>query len=82
MSSASVTEHPGRSSTAAATTWPKRSSGIATATASPTAGWSFRTSSTSSGNTFSPPVLITTEPRPRRWMAPSASTVAKSPGTE
>ena len=82
MSSASVAEAPERNSTAAATACPKRSSGIATATASGTEGWSFKTSSTSSGNTFSPPVLMTTEPRPSRWMAPSASTVAKSPGTE
>ena len=82
MSSASVASAPGRNSTAAPTTWPKRSSGIPTATASATDGWSFKTSSTSSGNTFSPPVLMTTEPRPSRWIAPSASTVAKSPGTE
>ncbi len=59
---------------------PKRSSGMPTTTASRTLGCVFSASSTSSGKTFSPPVLMHTEPRPRRWIVPSALTVAKSPG--
>jgi hypothetical protein len=39
-------------------------------------------SSTSSANTFSPPVLMIEEPRPSRWILPSASTVAWSPGKD
>ena len=42
----------------------------------------FIASSTSSGKTFSPPVLMHTEPRPSSVIPPSASTVAKSPGQE
>ena len=45
-------------------------------------GWSFSVSSTSSGYTFSPAVLMQTEPRPSSRIVPSASTVAQSPGTD
>ncbi len=45
---------------------PQRASVMPTTMTSATAGWALRTASTSSGNTFSPPVLIVTEPRPRR----------------
>ncbi|MEZ5258701.1 MAG: hypothetical protein R2705_17950 [Ilumatobacteraceae bacterium] len=54
---------------------------IPTATASRTPAWVLRASSTSSGNTFSPPVLMHTEPRPGSFSVPSASTSAQSPGT-
>src|SRR5437588_3889047 len=50
--------------------------------ASSTAGCSLRISSTSSGNTFSPPVLMHCEPRPNSVMVPSVPTLAQSPGTE
>ena len=46
------------------------------------AGGASATASTSSGYTFSPPVLMHIEPRPRRCMVPSASTVAMSPGSD
>ena len=39
-------------------------------------------SSTSSGKTFSPPVLMQFEPRPSRISDPSAATLAQSPGSE
>ena len=66
----------------ALTRWPHRSSGAPTTITSNTSGWALSTDSTSSGKTFSPPVLMHTEPRPMRVMRPSSSTVAKSPGTE
>jgi len=34
------------------------------------------------GKTFSPPVLMQTDPRPSRLIVPSLSTVAQSPGIE
>ncbi len=49
--------------------------------ASATSGWPFSAASTSSGKTFSPPVLMHSEPRPSTMMVPSASTVAWSPGS-
>src|SRR5438270_11596180 len=61
---------------------PKRSSGTPTTRQSYTAGCAFTASSTSSGNTFSPPVLMQLEPRPRRISEPSAATLAQSPGRE
>ena len=66
----------------AVTISPNFSSGTATATASRTVSWSFSASSTSSGKTFSPPVLMHTEPRPRSVIVPSSSIWAKSPGSE
>ena len=39
-------------------------------------GCSRNTPSTSSGYTFSPPVLMHADPRPSSWIVPSASTVA------
>ena len=42
----------------------------------------FSAASTSSGYTFSPPVLIETEPRPSTVMVPSSSMRAWSPGTD
>ena len=60
---------------------PHRSLGRPTTTASNTAGWALRTCSTSSANTFSPPVLIVTESRPSSSIVPSASTRARSPAT-
>ena len=50
-------------------------------TASNTAGCDFSAPSTSSGNTFSPPVFTHVLPRPSRVMVPSASIRAQSPGT-
>ena len=47
-----------------------------------TSASAFTASSTSSGKIFSPPELITTEPRPSSVIVPSASTLAKSPGTD
>jgi len=75
-----VTVDPGAGSTTAVIADPKRSSGTPTTAASCTDGWSLRTSSTSSGYTFSPPVLMQSDPRPSRRSEPSASTVAMSPG--
>ena len=73
---------PGRGCTTATTRSPHRSSGTPTTTASNTAGCAFSAASTSSGYTFSPPVLIDTEPRPRSVIVPSASIRAWSPGTD
>ncbi len=66
----------GLGSTTAVMAWPKRSSGSPTTTASWTSACSLSASSTSSGKTFSPPVLMHTEPRPSRTSVPSASTRA------
>ncbi len=52
-----------------------------TTTASRTSAWRFSASSTSSGKTFSPPVLMQTEPRPSSFRVPSVFTSAQSPGT-
>ena len=65
--------------TTAVTALPHRSSGTPTTSTSSTAGWPCRTASTSSGKTFSPPVLMHCDPRPSSWIVPSASTVAMSP---
>ena len=56
--------------TTATTRSPQRSSGTPTTTASNTSAWPFSTDSTSSGYTFSPPVLIDTEPRPSSVIEP------------
>src|SRR3546814_6383324 len=61
MISDSSKADPGASSTTAVIASPNFSSGSPTATASATAEWVFRTSSTSSGYTFSPPVLRSEE---------------------
>ena len=76
MTSASSSSAPGAGSTTAVMASPNFSSGTPTATASTTTGKVLRTSSTSSGKTFSPPVLMHTDPRPSRVSEPSASTVA------
>ena len=52
-----------------------------TTIASTTDGKALRTSSTSSGWTFSPPVLTTDVPRPSRVIEPSGSMRPRSPGT-
>src|SRR5439155_21085464 len=72
---------PGRGWTLAGTRSTYRSSGTPTTTASNTSGCDLSAASTSSGYTFSPPLLMHTEPRPSRVIVPSASTMAKSPGT-
>ncbi len=72
---------PGRGWTTAATADPQRSSGTPTTSASNTAPWDLRAVSTSSGNTFSPPELMQTEPRPSKVIDPSSSQRAKSPAT-
>ncbi len=72
---------PGRAFTTAATRSPHRSSGTPTTTTSNTSGWLFNAFSTSSGKTFSPPVLMLTDPRPSKVIVPSASTIAMSPGS-
>ena len=82
ITSASSTVTPAYGSTMAVMASPHFSSGTPTTTASATDGWSFSTSSTSSGYTFSPPVLMHTEPRPSSRTVPSASTSAQSPGME
>ena len=71
----------GRTCTSAATRWPSRSSGTPTTSASKTSGWDLSASSTSSGKTFSPPVLTHMFPRPSKVIVPSSSRRAKSPGT-
>ena len=65
--------------TTAVTALPHRSSGTPTTRTSATDGWPCSTPSTSSGCTFSPPVLIDTEPRPSSSTVPSSATVARSP---
>ena len=60
----------------AATVWPQRSSGAPHTMASMTSGWERTADSTSSGKIFSPPELITIDPRPSSVIDPSASTVA------
>ena len=50
-------------------------------TASATAGWVVSTCSTSSANTFSPPVLIVAASRPSRSNEPSARSRTRSPAT-
>ncbi len=82
ISASSSISWPGTGSTTAVIASPNLSSGTPTTTASYTEGCCLSTSSTSSGNTFSPPVLMHTEPRPRRLMVPSSATVAQSPGIE
>ena len=62
--------------TSATTISPHRSSGIPTTTQSNTSGCDRSASSTSSGYTFSPPVLMHADPRPSSRIVPSASTVA------
>ena len=64
---------PARGCTTATTRSPQRSSGTPTTTASNTPACAFSTDSTSSGYTFSPPVLIDTEPRPSSVIVPSSS---------
>ena len=49
--------------------------------ASNTSGQDFSAPSTSSGNTFSPPVFTHVLPRPSRVTVPSVSSRARSPGT-
>ena len=67
---------PSRACTSATTISPHRSSGTPTTTQSNTSGCERSASSTSSGYTFSPPVLMHADPRPSRRIVPSASTVA------
>ena len=80
-SSSGEASTPARSATTAATRWPNRSSGTPTTRASNTAGWPLSTPSTSSGKTFSPPVLMLDDPRPSTSIDPSAATMASSPAT-
>ena len=80
--SSAVVARPGLSDTTPTTRCPKRSSGTPNTRASSTAGWTLSASSTSSGNTFSPPVLMQFEPRPNSTSVPSAAIVAMSPGNE
>jgi hypothetical protein len=65
----------------APTVEPHFASGTPTTSASMTSGCALMASSTSSGKTFSPPVLMHLLPRPMKVMRPSASMVAKSPGS-
>ena len=60
---------------------PSRGSGKPTTATSRTAGCSASTSSTSSGETLTPPRTILSSRRPRIRMYPSASSVASSPVT-
>ena len=76
MSADSSIGEPATGSTTAVIASPNLSSGSPTTTASATDGSVLSASSTSSGKTFSPPVLMHTEPRPNRLIVPSASTVA------
>ena len=66
--------------TTAATSSPHSSSGTPTRPRRATPGCSLSTSSTSSGQIFSPPELMQFEPRPSSVRVPSASSVAWSPG--
>ena len=72
---------PGRSWTSATTSSPHRGDGRPHTTASSTAGWVLSAVSTSSANTFSPPVLMHTESRPCSSMVPSGRHRARSPAT-
>ena len=67
---------PSLGCTIAATVWPQRSSGAPQTMASIRSGCERTADSTSSGKIFSPPELITMEPRPSRVIDPSSSTVA------
>ena len=77
-SSSSVGAAP-RGEITAVTFCPQRSSGVATTSASNTAGWFFSACSTSSGKIFSPPLLMQFEPRPNTVIEPSISSRAESP---
>ena len=77
-----MTVEPSRRCTSAVTCWPQRSCGVPTTAASNTSSWRSSTASTSSGCTFSPPVLMHTEPRPSTVTEPSSSRRAKSPGID
>ncbi len=72
---------PARSCTTAATWLPHLVSGTPATSASYTSGCALSACSTSSAYTFSPPVLMHCEPRPRTVTTPSASTVAMSPSS-
>ena len=72
---------PSRVATMATTSEPHRSLGRPQTTVSLTPGWAFTAASTSSANTFSPPVLIVTASRPSTSIVPSARRRARSPGT-
>ena len=74
--SSSVALQPGRSETTAVTASFHTSSASPTTFASSTAGCARNASSTSSGKTFSPAVLMQSEPRPRKTSLPSASSFA------
>src|SRR4029077_2576497 len=65
--------------TKAVTTLPQRSSGKPTTATSSTAGCSDRQLSISTGETFSPPVMIISSTRPVTKRSPSASTKPVSP---
>src|SRR3954471_18278747 len=80
--SLSETALPADRDATATTRSPNRSSGTPTTRQSSTAGCILTASSTSSGKTFSPPVLMQFDPRPRRISDPSAATLAQSPGSE
>ena len=82
MIEASSADAPGCNEATATTRSPNRSSGTPTTRQSYTAGCALTASSTSSGKTFSPPVLMQFDPRPRRISEPSAATFAQSPGNE
>ena len=82
MIDASSADAPGCNDATATIRSPNRSSGTPTTRQSYTAGWALTASSTSSGKTFSPPVLMQFEPRPSRINEPSAATLAQSPGSE
>ena len=73
---------PVAGTTAAATSSPSRGSGTAKVTASATAGWSSSTSSTSRGDTFSPPRLIMLLRSPGERQEPLGVEAAQVTGAE
>ena len=77
-SSSDATE-PGAGSTTAMTCSPQSSSGIPKTAASPTAGWDSRAASTSAGYTLTPPEMIMSIFRSRRYKKPSSSSSPMSP---
>ncbi len=80
-SSSSVAVELTLNCTTAATLWPQRSSATPTTVQSKTAGCALSACSTSSGKTFSPPVLMLTDPRPSIVIMPFPAHCAESPDT-
>ena len=69
---------PSRTTIAATTRWPSRSSARPNTAQSPTAGWVHSAASTGCGSTVNPPVLIASSARPSTVSTPASSTAPRS----